>query len=506
MKSILAVLAVVVFGSATSPAAAQLPRKPNILFILCDDLGIGDVRAFNPDRGRIPTPNIDRLAADGMMFTDAHASSSVCTPSRYSILTGRYNWRGRLQSGVLGGMSEPLIPPGRRTVASFLKGQGYATACIGKWHLGLAFGPQRFTSPLADGPLQHGFDHFFGIAASLDMPPFAWIEDDHFPEAPTATKKWLRSGPAAPTFEAVDVMPTLTQKAVEYIRRTRGAGGGKADGQPFFLYLTFTAPHTPILPTPQWKGKSGLGDYADFVIQTDAAVGEVLRAIDDAGQRDNTIVYFTSDNGCAPAADPKQLEASGHFPSARFRGYKSDIWEGGHRIPLIVRWPGVTAPGTKSAQLVGLIDLFATTADVLHQPLPDDAAEDSFSLLPLFEGKDVTVRTTAINHSIDGYFAVREGNWKLDLCAGSGGWGAPREAQAAARRLPKVQLYDLADDPAETRNVQAQHPQIVERLTRFLEKAIADGRTTPGRPQKNDVVIEIYKEPPLGAASRPAGE
>jgi arylsulfatase A len=505
MKSFLPLCAIALAALApiVPTAAAQPPRTPNIVFILCDDLGIGDIHAFNPDRGRIPTPNVDRLAAQGIMFTDAHASSSVCTPSRYSILTGRYNWRSRLQTGVLGGMSEPLLAPGRRTVASFLKDQGYTTACIGKWHLGLKYGPQRFTSPLTDGPLQHGFDHFFGISASLDMPPFAWIEDDRFPEAPTATKKWLRSGPAAPTFEAIDAMPTITQRAVEYIRRTRDK---TADQPPFFLYLTFTAPHTPILPTPQWKGKSGLGDYADFVMQVDASVGQVLQAIDDSRQRDNTIVYFTSDNGCAPAAEPKRLEASGHFPSAQFRGYKSDIWEGGHRIPLIVRWPGVTAPGTKSAQLVGLIDLFATTAGMLHQPLPDDAAEDSFSLLPLFEGKDLAVRTTEINHSIDGYFALREGNWKLELCAGSGGWGAPRETQAAARRLPKVQLYDLAADPAETRNVEAQHPQIVERLTRSLEKAIADGRTTPGRPQKNDVAIEVYKKPQPGAASQPAGE
>src|SRR4051794_41100299 len=295
-------------------AADPPPGKPNIVFILCDDLGIGDVHAFNPQRGKIQTPNIDRLAAEGMMFSDAHGSSAVCTPTRYSILTGRYNWRSRLQSGVLGGMSDPLIARGRKTVGGFLKDQGYMTACIGKWHLGLGFGTPRLASPLTDGPLQHGFDHFFGISASLDMPPFAYIEDDHFTEAPTVTKKWVRAGPAAPGFEAVDVLPTLTRKATEYVRAR-----GKAGEPPYFLYLTFTSPHTPIVPTPQWKGKSGLGDYADFVMQTDSAVGDVLRAIADSGQRDNTIVYFASDNGCSPAAKPQDLEGLGHYPSAQFR-------------------------------------------------------------------------------------------------------------------------------------------------------------------------------------------
>lgn len=353
----------------------------------------------------------------------------------------------------------------------------------------MGFGPERFTSPLADGPLQHGFDHFFGIAASLDMEPFAWIEDDRLPEAPTVMKRFLRNGIAAPSFEAVDVLPTLTKKAVEYIQ-THGKTGEK----PYFLYLSLTAPHTPIVPTPEWQGKSGLGDYADFVMQTDAAIGEVLRAIDDTGPGENTVVFFTSDNGFAPAAGPKRLEVRGHFPSAEFRGYKSDIWEGGHRIPLIVRWPEVVAPGSRSGQLVGLIDLFATTADMLGTELFDNAAEDSCSLLPLLEGKDEPVRTSDIYHSIDGYFAVRQGDWKLELCAGSGGWGAPREAKAVAQQLPSVQLYNIANDPRERYNLEAQYPEVVERLTRLLEKSIAEGRTTPGRPQKNDVAIEIYKK------------
>ncbi|MCA9234181.1 MAG: arylsulfatase [Planctomycetales bacterium] len=470
--------------------AADLGSKPNIVVILCDDLGIGDVHAFNPRRGKIPTPSIDRMAAQGMMFTDAHTSSAVCTPSRYSILTGRYCWRSRLQAGVLGGFSEPLLARDRRTVAEFLQHQGYMTACIGKWHLGLGFGPERYASPLADGPLQHGFDHFFGISASLDMPPFAWVEDDRFPEAPTVTKQWLRSGPAAPSFEAVDVMPTLTRKAVEFIRSQ-----SEANEAPYFLYLAFTAPHTPIVPTPEWQGRSGLGDYGDFVMQTDASVGEVLRAVDESRARDNTLVMFASDNGFAPAADAKALESQGHYPSADFRGYKSDIYEGGHRVPLIVRWPAVVAAGVTCEQQVGLIDLFATAADLLGQQLPADTAEDSVSLLPLLQGEDGPVRATAVHHSIDGCFAVREGDWKLALCAGSGGWGVPREPQAARKGLPKVQLYDMVRDRGEQNNLQAEQPQIVQRLTDYLKKSIARGRTTPGPPQTNDATIRIDKSP-----------
>jgi arylsulfatase A len=450
------------------------------------------VHAFNPERGKIATPNMDKLASEGMSFTDAHSSSAVCTPSRYSILTGRYNWRSRLQSGVLNGMSEPLIAPGRMTVASLLKERGYSTACIGKWHLGLGYPANKFESPLTDGPLQHGFGHFFGIAASLDMPPFAWIEDDHFPEKPTATKRWVRSGPAAPSFEAIDVLPTLAKKAGDYIQ---SHNADRNDGKPFFLYLTFTAPHTPILPTKQFKGKSGLNIYADFVMETDWALGEVLKALNESGQRQNTLVFFTSDNGCSPAAKPQELEAKGHFPSAQFRGYKADIWDGGHRIPMIVRWPGVVKEGTKSGQLVGLIDLLATTAEIEQAKLPDNSAEDSFSILPILKGADAPVRKFEIHHSIDGYFAIREGNWKLELCAGSGGWGSPREAQAAAEKLPKVQLYDLSDDIGEKRNLEKERPEIVERLTKELKQAIADGRTTPGERQKNDVAIEVYKKP-----------
>ena len=305
--------------------------------------------------------------------------------TRYGILTGRYAWRTRLQSGVLGGDSRPLLTAERLTVATLLKDHGYATACIGKWHLGLKFGPRGYADRIEDGPLEHGFDYFFGISASLDMPPFAFIENHRFTEIPSVTKKWMRAGPAAKSFEAIDVLPTLTKKAVDYIGSR--AADAKA-GHPFFLYLAFASPHTPILPTAEWQGKSKLNAYGDFVMQTDWSTGQVLAALDKAGLADNTLVVFTSDNGCSPNADVKKLESLGHYPSAWFRGYKSDIWDGGHRIPLIVRWPGQVKPATTSNQLTCLTDLIATCADLLADKLPDGAGEDSASILPALLGRD----------------------------------------------------------------------------------------------------------------------
>ncbi len=482
---------------ATTLHAADAPTRPNIVYILCDDLGYGDVHALNPERGKIPTPHIDKLISQGMAFTDAHAGSSVCTPSRYGILTGRYCWRTRLQSNVLSGESPPLIAPGRLTVATLLKESGYVTACLGKWHLGLKFDEKTF-GPIEDGPLQHGFDQFFGISASLDMPPFAFIEQDHFTQRPSAIKKWVRSGAAAPDFEAVDVLPALTRRAADYIAAR--AADAKA-GKPFFLYLALTSPHTPLVPSASWQGKSPLGPYGDFVMQTDWSTGQVLQALDDAGIADNTLVIFTSDNGCAPYIGVARLEEQGHFPSARFRGYKADIWDGGHRIPFVARWPGKVAAASHSDQLVCLTDFIATCSELIGRKLPETAGEDSVSLLPALLGKASSpLREAVVHHSINGLFAIRQGNWKLELCAGSGGWGKPGDAEAARQGLPSVQLYDMANDVSEKNNVRSANPDVVARLTRLLEKYIADGRSTPGTPQTNDAPIEIHKRP----TSRPA--
>ncbi|MCU0785742.1 MAG: arylsulfatase [Verrucomicrobia bacterium] len=489
------------FPAALSAAEPKPSAKPNIVFILADDLGYGDVHCLNPKRGKIATPEIDKLAGQGMTFTDAHSTSAVCTPSRYSILTGRYNWRSHLQSGVLGGMSQPLIARDRLTVAAMLKQNGYATAGVGKWHLGMTMPKPLTQGNIADNPTTRGFDYFFGISASLDMPPYAFIENDAFTEAPTAEKDLYmkRRGPAAPGFEAVDVLPMLTKKATEWI-------GSHKDG-PFFLYLALNSPHTPLNPTPEWRGKSGIGTYGDFVMETDWAIGQVVQAVDRAGVGDNTMILLTSDNGCAPyigsstnvdpmphtQADVRELEALGHFASGDRRGYKSDAWDGGHHVPFIVRWPKTVKAGTTSDRLVCQVDFMATCAAIAGCKIPDGAAEDSFNLLPLLQGGDRPVRETLVHHSIAGRFAIRENKWKLVLCPGSGGWSDPKDAQATKQGLPAVQLYNLADDIAEQRNREASHPEVVKRMTVLLEQIVADGRSTPGPKQKNDRPVDIRK-------------
>ena len=474
----------------SSPVLSKVEGpNPNIVYILADDLGYGDVQCLNPERGKIATPHLDKLAAQGMAFTDAHTSSSVCTPTRYGVLTGRYNWRTRLQKGVLHGFDPPLIAPNRLTVAGLLKQQGYTTACIGKWHLGLGIPKGELSPMIPAGPISCGFDSFFGIAASLDMPPYAFIDNDHFTEPLTTTKAFFkRRGPAVESFEAVDVLPTLTRKAVEFVTREAKTG------QPFFLYLPLNSPHTPIVPSKEWQGKSGLGGYGDFVMQTDWAVGQVLAAIDQAGVAGNTLVIMTSDNGCSPAARFPDLEAKGHFPSGDFRGMKGDVFDGGHRVPFFVRWPGQVKPGSRSAQIICLTDFMATCADIVGAKLPDTAGEDSVSILPALLGTDkAPLRESVVHHSWLGFFAIREGNWKLELCSHSGGFGAPKPNSAEAKRLPDTQLYSFSEDVTEAKNLQAEYPEVVARLTQELEQIITNGRSTPGAKQPNDAEIKIRK-------------
>jgi len=510
-------------------SSAGAATKPNIVFLLCDDLGYGDAKCNNP-QGKIATPNVDKLAAQGIRFTDAHSSSSVCTPTRYSLLTGRYNWRSRLQSGVLGGLSPRLIEPGRLTVAKLLKQHGYHTAAIGKWHLGLDWAPARgkpaperneveksnqvwsvdFTKPIAGGPNSVGFEYFFGIAASLDMVPYTFIENDRVTVVPTVdrkfpmtlgkTNKFTRFGPATPEFKVEEVLPILTDKAVRYVAER--AASAKS-GQPFFLYLPFNSPHTPIAPTADWRGKSGLNAYADFVMETDWAVGQVLTALERYGLADNTLVIFTSDNGCSPEANLPELHGAGHDANGPLRGHKADIWDGGHRVPFIVRWPGQVAASSTSEQLICLMDFMATCADILGTTLPDDAGEDSVSFLPALIGKpEKPLREALVHHSISGRFAIRQGPWKLELCPGSGGWSSPGDPQALKQGLPDLQLYDLTTDLPEQKNLQALHPEITERLTKIIERYVTQGRSTPGRPQKNDAQIDIWKKPKANSASK----
>jgi arylsulfatase A-like enzyme len=338
-------VSVLAFALCWSSGSSQLlpsPSTPNILYILTDDLGYGDVSGLNP-QNKIKTPQIDKLISEGMTFTEAHASSAVCTPSRYSILTGRYNWRSRLKDGVLGGFSKPLIEHARLTVAELLKNRGYDTACIGKWHLGMDWARLpaseneknskknadagegariNFKKPITGGPTTVGFDYFFGISASLDMPPYAFVENDHVTAQPTILEGRLRGadgeqtrlGPQVPRFDAVDVLPTLTTKAAEYIKQHAAKSSA---GKPFFLYLALPTPHAPLAPTKEWLGKSGLNVYADYVMETDDCIGKVLMALETSQVATNTLVIFTSDNGCAPAAGIPFLLAHGHDPSAR---------------------------------------------------------------------------------------------------------------------------------------------------------------------------------------------
>ncbi len=484
-KPLLSVLLLACIGMAAQ--AAQ--TKPNIVFILADDLGYGDVQCLNPRRGKVPTPHLDKLAKEGMTFTDAHTSSSVCTPTRYSLLTGRYNWRTTLQKGVLLGYGEPLIAKDRLTVPGLLQQHGYTTACIGKWHLGMGIAQGEPSPVITDGPTTRGFGSYFGISASLDMPPFAFIENDRFTEPLTTEKKWLRLGPAAASFEAVDVIPTFTKKAVAFINQ-------QAQSQkPFFLYLPLTSPHTPIVPASEWQGKSSIGEYGDFIMQTDWVVGEVISALKKAGIDQNTLLIFTADNGCSKAADIPEMQAKGHFPSGDLRGSKADIFEGGHRVPFFARWPERTKPGSRFDKTICQVDLMATCAEIVSSKLPETAGEDSVSFLSALTGAEQpAARPAVVHHSIEGAFAIREGKWKLALCPGSAGWSEPRPGSPAEKGLPAVQLYDLAADLGETKNLQAEKPDEVTRLTKMLEELIANGRSTPGAVQANDAKVSIIKE------------
>ena len=488
-------------AALTSPewlwAAATSERKPNIIFIMVDDMGYGDAGCFNAN-SKVPTPYLDRLAGEGLRFTDAHTPSAVCTPTRYGVITGRYCWRTRLKSGVLNGYSEHLINPRRETVASLLRSHGYHTAVVGKWHLGLDWAasadPARrvdYSKPIENGLPTLGFDFSYVIPASLDMPPYVYVRNGRVVETPTETQRqqdfpaFVRKGERARGFRHVDCLDHLLEQATRYIK------GRAKKSKPFLLYFALTTPHKPVLPHPRFKGKTELGPYGDFVVQVDWTVGEVLKALEEAGLAENTLVIFTSDNGSfmyrldredvpdhVDRASIQAYRSGRHTANYVFRGTKADIREGGHRVPFIARWPGKIKPGTRCGETICLTDFMATCAAAAGAELSSDEAEDSFSLLPLMQGQSwPTPRAPVIHHSAGGMFAIRDGRWKLVLGNGSGGREKPRGKPFGK----PYHLYDLSQDIRERQNAVERRPETVRHLIERFEKIRESGRSVEVR-------------------------
>lgn len=470
--------------------AAPGAERPNVIFMMADDLGYGDVQSYNP-QSRIPTPHLNRLAEEGMRFTDAHSPSAVCTPTRYGVVTGRYCWRSSLKRGVLNGYGAPFMEPSRPTVATLMREAGYRTAVIGKWHLGLRFGQgddgeNDYGKPLETTPNDFGFDTFFGIPASLDFPPYVYIHNREITAPVTqiydAVKfpAFMRRGEIADDFVPEESLDTLTQRAVAYLEaRAR-------DESQFFLYFPLTAPHKPVLPAQRFRSATDLGPYGDFVAQTDWVVGQVLAALDRTQLAENTLLLFTSDNGSfmyrLDDSEPGHVEdetiqafrESDHTANGALRGTKADIWEAGHRVPFLARWPGRIESGTVSDTTICHVDLAATLADILDQPLPEDAYEDSFSFLPDLLGQPrAQPRAPVIHHSGSGMFAIRDGQWKLVAGNGSGGRQAPRGSPFERPFF----LADLENDLGETSNRAEDFPEIEERLFQTLAEIRESGRS-----------------------------
>lgn len=504
--------------------------KPNVVLIMADDLGYGDLSCFN-ENSKLHTERLDQLAAEGMRCTDAHASSALCTPSRYGLMTGRYNWRSQLKAGVLTGSQRHLIEPGRTTLGTLFKSAGYRTACIGKWHLGLDWalpegadpksveirnmrfgGPPQtngkpgaggppgpmfdkvevlYDQPLADGPHTRGFDYSWVTPGSLDIAPYVFIENGKVTAPPNRQTGFIRSGhgpiannleerlkkwPLGDTgadYETMNVVPDSAEKVLSTLDNFCSTD------DPFFLYYPLHAPHLPCIPTPEFEGKSGINAYGDMVLMIDSIVGKVYDKLQEHGKLENTIIIFTSDNGSL-----MRFPEVEHFSSYIYRGIKGDIWDGGHRIPFIVRWPGQIAPSSCCDETVCLCDMMATFADILGYSLREDEGEDSISNLPLWKGSHEPVREATVHSSANGMFAIRKGKWKLEMCPGSGGMGMGM-IEPDTEDLPPIQLYDMEADISETTNVYREHPDTVADLTALLTKYVFSGRSTPGPAQKN---------------------
>lgn len=507
MKSLLKIL-VLLFLLAPAASHAADPAKPNIVFILADDLGYGDVGCYNRE-SKIPTPHLDKLATEGMRFTDAHSPSSVCTPTRYALLTGRYCWRSRLKSQVLGPWGATLIEPDRLTVASLLRQQGYATACIGKWHLGWqwptkdgkppASGPDRlsnvdFTKPIPEGPTTRGFDYYFGCDLP-NYPPYCNIENDRTIGIPSVPNRpeFNRPGPMVEGWQWVEILPTHAARAVRYIEdaaKAATSGRGTETKKPFFLYFPLTAPHYPVVPAADFAGKSQAGEFGDFVAQTDAVVGQVLDALKRTGLADNTLVIFTSDNGPEVTGEVNpgvydRLQRYGHASMGPLRGAKRDAWDGGHRVPYIARWPGQIPAGKTSDETICHVDFLATVASLVGAKLPDNAGEDSYDILPALRGEKLPqpIREATVHHAASGAFAIRRGDWVLiDAPSGDDNRlkGEPKwfkdQRGYEAHDFPG-ELYNVRTDLPQRQNLYAAQPDKVRELRELLEKYKRDGRS-----------------------------
>ena len=451
----------------------KVSAAPNIIFIMADDLGYGDPQCYQAD-SKIATPHMDRLAREGMRFTDAHTPSAVCTPTRYGVLTGRYCWRSSLKKGVLYGDSPALIRPDRLTVAGLLGKYGYHSGVVGKWHLGLGDGltaETDYSQQISRGPLSIGFDHSYIIPASLDMAPYLWLKDDRAVQAPTvddpgSKRVWdggggfWRAGLRAPDFTFDGVLPTIAEQSVRYI-----AERAEQRDQPFFLYVPLASPHTPWVPSEEFTGKTDIGAYGDFVYQSDAALGQILEALDAHKLAENTLVIFTSDNGSH--WPERMIQETGHRANGDLRGQKADIHEGGHRVPFLARWPAAVRAGSVSDQLICLTDLMATAAGIVGHPLEKGQGEDSYNLLPILKGEtEKPVRQAIVHHSLNGTFAMRIGEWKLILGKNSGGFTKITPADDA----PEGQLFNLKEDPAEQTNLYNEKPNIVRKLKQTLKR------------------------------------
>jgi len=458
--------------------------KPNIVIILVDDMGYGDPQCFNP-QSKIATPNIDRLAREGMMFTDAHAPGPLCHPSRYGLMTGRYPFR----TDITRWPTQPLIEKGQVTIASLLRDQGYQTAMVGKWHLG--FREEGYDQPLRGGPVDCGFQTFFGLRASTDISPYFYIRGDRAVKPPTDhiaerhSPGWAsnqgefwRGGGIAPGLELKEVLPRLTDEACAVIN-THVTNKTTAQ-RPLLLHLAFTAPHTPWLPSAEFAGKSGAGMYGDFAMMVDAQIGRVLAALEKADMMQDTLLIFTSDNG--PVWHPADVAKFGHDASGGLRGMKGDAWEAGHRMPFIVRWPGRVKAGSVTEQTICFTDLLATFAEICGTKLTGGAGPDSFSFLPVLEGRQPKAKPVRgpvlMQAGSSSTMMIRSGDWKLISRLGSGGFSRPTTVQPGPGD-PAGQLYNLRADRAETNNLYLKQPEIVAGLEAEMQRIMGAQQLRP---------------------------